>query len=94
MSLIAEVNLVISSLKIVKSPITGKKIIFTGLEEYNIDNIEILNGSQGTLYGGNAIGGVISINSSLPEEYGLKEINFLEAGLSPYSKTLKALLLF
>ena len=47
---------------------------------YNIDNIEILNGSQGTLYGGNAIGGVISINSSLPEEYGLKEINFLEAG--------------
>ena len=47
---------------------------------YNIDNIEILNGSQGTLYGGNAIGGVISINSSLPEEYGFKEINFLEAG--------------
>ena len=47
---------------------------------YNVDNIEILNGSQGTLYGGNAIGGVISINSSLPEEYGFKEINFLEAG--------------
>ena len=46
----------------------------------NIDNIEILNGSQGTLYGGNAIGGVISINSSLPEEYGFKEINFLEVG--------------
>ena len=30
LSLIAEVNLVISSLKTVKSPITGKKIIFTG----------------------------------------------------------------
>ena len=30
LSLIEEVNLVISSLKIVKSPITGKKIIFTG----------------------------------------------------------------
>ena len=30
MSLIEEVNLVISSLKTVKSPITGKKIIFTG----------------------------------------------------------------
>ncbi len=46
----------------------------------NIDNIEILNGSQGTLYGGNAIGGVISINSSLPKEYGYKEINYVEAG--------------
>ena len=40
-----------------------------------LKNIEILNGSQGTLYGGNAIGGVISINSSLPKDYGLKEIN-------------------
>ncbi|MEC8100423.1 MAG: TonB-dependent receptor [Pseudomonadota bacterium] len=47
---------------------------------YNVDNIEILNGSQGTLYGGNAIGGVISINSLLPEEQGFKEINFFEAG--------------
>ena len=46
----------------------------------SIDNIEILNGSQGTLYGGNAIGGVISINSKLPEEYGFKESNYLEAG--------------
>ncbi len=45
-----------------------------------IDNIEILNGSQGTLYGGNAIGGVISINSSFPDEFGFKEINYLEAG--------------
>ncbi|RPH04582.1 MAG: TonB-dependent receptor [Alphaproteobacteria bacterium TMED93] len=46
----------------------------------SIENIEILNGSQGTLYGGNAIGGVISINSKLPEEYGFKESNYLEAG--------------
>ena len=45
-----------------------------------VDNIEILNGSQGTLYGGNAIGGVISINSSLPDKFGFKETNYLEAG--------------
>ncbi|MDC3024375.1 TonB-dependent receptor [Alphaproteobacteria bacterium] len=52
----------------------------------NVDNIEILNGSQGTLYGGNAIGGVISINSSLPDEYGYKEIIFVEAGSYGYLK--------
>ena len=45
-----------------------------------VDNIEILNGSQGTLYGGNAIGGVISINSSFPDKFGFKETNYLEAG--------------
>ena len=52
----------------------------------NVDNIEILNGSQGTLYGGNAIGGVISINSLLPEEYGYKETNYVEAGSYGYLK--------
>ncbi len=46
----------------------------------NVDNIEILNGSQGTLYGSNAIGGVISINSSLPEENGLSNSSYIEAG--------------
>ncbi len=45
-----------------------------------VDNIEILNGSQGTLYGGNAIGGVISINSSFPDKFGFKETNYFEAG--------------
>ncbi len=46
----------------------------------HFDNIEILNGSQGTLYGSNAIGGVISINSSLPEELGLKSSSMVEGG--------------
>lgn len=46
----------------------------------NIDNIEILNGSQGTLYGSNAIGGVISFNSSLPKQYGLSNSSSFEAG--------------
>ena len=47
---------------------------------FNIDNIELLNGSQGTLYGGNAIGGVISINSSIPSKFGLTQENYIEAG--------------
>ncbi len=46
----------------------------------NVDNIEILNGSQGTLYGGNAIGGVISINSSLPQEKGSTISHYVEGG--------------
>ena len=46
----------------------------------NVENIEILNGSQGTLYGGNAIGGVVSIISSLPEEKGSTINHYIEGG--------------
>ena len=46
----------------------------------NVENIEILNGSQGTLYGGNAIGGVVSIISSLPEEKGSTIKHYIEGG--------------
>mgnify|MGYP001274810448 CR=1 FL=1 len=46
----------------------------------NIDNIEILNGSQGTLYGGGAVGGVISLNSSLPDKIGMTLEHFIEGG--------------
>ena len=46
----------------------------------NIENIEILNGSQGTLYGSNAIGGVISINSSSPDKNGISNEIFSELG--------------
>ncbi len=46
----------------------------------NIKNIEILNGSQGPLYGSNAIGGVISINSSSPTIFGLSNESLIEAG--------------
>ena len=46
----------------------------------NIDNIEILNGSQGTLYGGGSVGGVISLRSLLPNEPGINQEHFLEGG--------------
>ena len=46
----------------------------------NIDNIEILNGSQGTLYGGGSIGGVISLRSLLPNETGLNQEHNVEGG--------------
>ena len=46
----------------------------------NTDNIEILNGSQGTLYGSNAIGGVISINSTTPDEMGFSQEILSEIG--------------
>ncbi len=45
-----------------------------------IDNIEILNGSQGTLYGGGSVGGVISLRSSVPNKPGINQEHFLEGG--------------
>ena len=46
----------------------------------NVATIEILNGSQGTMYGGDAIGGVISINSNKATKLGLTQENTLEGG--------------
>jgi vitamin B12 transporter len=50
------------------------------ISNFNLDNIEILNGSQGTLYGGDAVGGVVSINSATTQKLGLTEEHFLEGG--------------
>lgn len=38
-----------------------------GLEYFDIDSIEVLRGPQGTLYGRNALGGVIHIKTAQPE---------------------------
>ncbi|MDA9655103.1 TonB-dependent receptor [Pelagibacteraceae bacterium] len=60
---------------------TQEEVTFIdNISMFNIENIELLNGSQGTLYGGNAIGGVISINSLLPDKYGLTQENYIEGG--------------
>ena len=50
------------------------------ISKFNVGNIEILNGSQGTMYGGDAVGGVISINSATPEKDGFEQEHVLEGG--------------
>ena len=50
------------------------------ISKNNIGTIEILNGSQGTMYGGDAIGGVISINSNKATKLGLTQENTLQGG--------------
>ena len=56
----------------------------------NTKNIEILNGSQGTLYGSNAIGGVISINSKKAEKIGFSNDFLVEGGTYDSIKTSKS----
>ncbi len=46
----------------------------------DLGSIEILNGSQGTLYGSNAIGGVITFNSKRPIKPGLENLFTAEFG--------------
>ncbi len=47
---------------------------------YDMQSIEILNGSQGTLYGSNAVGGVISFQSAQPISNGIDGNFYIETG--------------
>ncbi|MDR1553736.1 MAG: TonB-dependent receptor [Prevotellaceae bacterium] len=51
---------------------------------YDIDRIEVLRGSQGTLYGRNAIGGIVNIYTFSPLEYEGTNINISAANNEKY----------
>jgi outer membrane receptor protein involved in Fe transport len=51
---------------------------------YDIERIEVLRGSQGTLYGRNAIGGIVNIYTYSPLDYSGTSINILSANHEKY----------
>lgn len=53
---------------------------FGRLTSFGVDRIEVLRGSQSALYGTQAIGGVISLGTALPEEEGVAQEAAVEAG--------------
>src|SRR5690606_25345324 len=74
-------------------------VIQFGLDTYSnglldVERIEVLRGPQGTLYGRNAMGGVINIITKKPtnETTGFAEVGFGSYGLSRYSLGLKTAL--
>src|SRR5690554_3202992 len=74
-------------------------VIQFGLDNYSnglldVERIEVLRGPQGTLYGRNAMGGVINIITKKPtsQTRGFAEVGFGNYGLSRYSLGLKTAL--
>ena len=59
---------------------------------FDVERIEVLRGPQGTLYGRNAMGGVINIITKQPENKttGFAEISYGNDGLQRYSAGVKA----
>jgi outer membrane receptor protein involved in Fe transport len=52
---------------------------------YDIEHIEVLRGSQGTLYGRNAIGGIVNIYSYSPLKYSGTNVNISAANREKYN---------
>ena len=74
-------------------------VIQFGLDNYSnglldVERIEVLRGPQGTLYGRNAMGGVINIITKRPtnQTSGFAEVGFGNYGLSRYSLGVKTAL--
>lgn len=68
----------------------------TGLQMMDIERIEVLRGPQGTLYGRNAMGGVISIKTKKPNNNsrrGFAEVSLGNQGLQRYGFGLQTPLL-
>lgn len=67
------------------------------IDVYDLADVEVFRGPQGTLYGRNAIGGIISVHTKSPLEYqgtsirlGYGSHNDVRAGLSHYAKVSDA----
>lgn len=67
-------------------PYYAKALMNTEL--YDINNIEVLRGPQGTEYGRNTMGGLININSLSPKDYQGVKLKLQSASYSEYMGTI------
>lgn len=72
------------------SALSRGALVTANLDLFDIERIEVLRGPQGTLYGANALGGLLKYVSKKPEldrvggaaEFGLENVRFGETGYS------------